>query len=45
MKMETEIAAGVDGEVEEITVAAGDQVSRGQPLIKVTPGHSRYTEK
>jgi len=35
MKMENEIVAHDAGRVEEIAVAPGDQVTSGQPLIRI----------
>ncbi len=37
MKMETEIAAGIDGVVEEIRVSPGDNVNPGDTLIRIQP--------
>jgi biotin carboxyl carrier protein len=38
MKMETTLAADVDGEVSQIAVAAGDTVEGGVILVDITPG-------
>lgn len=37
MKMETEIAAGIDGVVEEVRVAPGDSVNPGDTLVRIQP--------
>ncbi len=37
MKMETEIAAGIEGVVEEIRVAPGDNVNPGDTLVRIQP--------
>ena len=38
MKMENNIAAGVDGTVAEVKVEAGASVSNGDVVIVITPG-------
>ncbi len=37
MKMETEIAAGIEGTVEEVRVAPGDNVNPGDTLVRIQP--------